>query len=99
MQKKPDIVEIMRRSRNGEYCSVKDWDVRRIPKLVRTMLKKYGIAKTVDPENPVNTDMELADAFYKAGALLGYGDSETHVSWRKLEGTCSKQCRQFHRRD
>ena len=81
MQKKPDIIEIMRRARNGEYCSVKDWDVRRIPRLVREMLKKHGIAKTVDPDNPVNTDLSLADAFYKAGyelALeLGMLDEET----------------------
>jgi methylamine--corrinoid protein Co-methyltransferase len=34
------------------------------------MLKKYNIAKTVNPDNPVNTDMELADAFYQAGFEL-----------------------------
>jgi methylamine---corrinoid protein Co-methyltransferase len=70
MQKKPDIVEILRRSRSGEYLSGKDWDVRRIPKLVRQVLKKYGLEKTVDPANPVNTDLNLADTFYKAGYEL-----------------------------
>lgn len=70
MQKKTDIVEILKRSRTGEYCSGKDWDVKRIPKLVRTMLKKHGLEKTVDPENPVNTDMALADSFFKAGYEL-----------------------------
>ncbi len=70
MHNKPDIVEILTRSQTGEYCTVKDWDVRRIPGAIRAMLKKYNLAKTCDQENPVNWDYELADAFYQAGYEL-----------------------------
>lgn len=67
MQNRPDILEIMRRGETGEYCTVKDWDVRRVPGAIRKMLKKYDLAKTCDVENPVNSDYELADRFFKAG--------------------------------
>lgn len=70
MKQKPDVIEILRRSREGEYCSAHDWDVKRVPKGVKAMLKKYGLQKTLNKENPVNTDLELADEFYKAGFEL-----------------------------
>lgn len=70
MKQKPDIIEILRRSREGEYCNAHDWDVKRIPQSVKRMLKKYNLQKSLDKENPVNTDMELADEFYKAGYEL-----------------------------
>jgi methylamine--corrinoid protein Co-methyltransferase len=64
---KPDMLKILDRSQNGEYCTVKEWDVKRIPGQVREKLMKYDLAKTCDPENPVNVDGELADRFFKAG--------------------------------
>ncbi|MGM0431706.1 MAG: monomethylamine:corrinoid methyltransferase [Spirochaetota bacterium] len=67
MKQKPDVVEILRRSREGEYCSSHDWDVKKIPQIVKKLTTKYGLKKCVDKDNPVNTDMELADTFYKAG--------------------------------
>lgn len=67
---KPDIMEILERTQTGEYCTQKEWDTRRIPKTVQKMLKKHSLAKRCDPENPVNTDFELADAFYRAGFAL-----------------------------
>lgn len=70
MQQKPDLIEILRRSREGEYCSPRDWDLKRIPQGVKKMLKKYDLQKSVDKENPVNTDMELADRFFQAGYEL-----------------------------
>ena len=57
---KPEIIKILDRSQKGEYCTVKEWDVKRIPKAVREMLNKYELAKTCDQENPVNQDSELA---------------------------------------
>jgi len=81
MQNKPDIVEILKRTQTGEYCTTKEWDVKRVPGSVRKMLKKYDIAKTYDAENPVNWDESLADTFYQAGfelALeLGYFCEDT----------------------
>ncbi len=67
MNQKPDLIEILRRSREGEYCSPKDWDLKRIPKGVKKMLTKYELKGSVDKENPVNMDMELADRFFQAG--------------------------------
>jgi methylamine---corrinoid protein Co-methyltransferase len=70
MQNKPDIYEILERAHKGEYCTSKEWDVKRVPTAVRTVLKKYNLEKTCDKENPINTDMTLADTFYKAGFEL-----------------------------
>ncbi|MCF7941145.1 MAG: monomethylamine:corrinoid methyltransferase [Spirochaetia bacterium] len=70
MKQKPDLIEILRRSREGEYCSAHDWDLKKIPKGVKSMIKKYGLANSVDKDNPVNMDMDLADTFYKAGYEL-----------------------------
>lgn len=67
---KEDILKTLDRSQNGEYCTVKEWDVKRIPGHAREKLKKYDLAKTSDPENPVNVDGELADRFFKAGYEL-----------------------------
>lgn len=81
MQNQPDIYEILRRTQTGEYCTTKEWDVRRVPGAVRSMLKKYDLAKTYNAENPVNYDYGLADTFYQAGfelALeLGYFCEDT----------------------
>lgn len=67
---KPAIEEILERTTTGEPCSVKEWDVRRIPKAVRGKLEQYGLKGVCDPANPVNTDGELADRFFKAGYEL-----------------------------
>jgi methylamine--corrinoid protein Co-methyltransferase len=64
---KPEIINILDRSQNGEYCTVKEWDVKRIPKAVKEKLEKYDLIGTCDPENPVNMDADLADRFFKAG--------------------------------
>lgn len=89
MQNKPDIVEILKRTQTGEYCTTKEWDVKRVPGAVRKMLQKYHLAKTFDPENPVNSDYALADTFYKAGfelALeLGYFCEDTQRIVRVTE--------------
>ncbi|GIK42604.1 MAG: monomethylamine methyltransferase MtmB [Chloroflexota bacterium] len=81
MRNKPDIVEILKRTGSGEYCTTKEWDTRRVPGSIRKMLTKYELAKTFDAENPCNFDYELADRFYQAGfelALeLGYFCEDT----------------------
>lgn len=66
----PDVIEILERTRTGEVCTVKDWDVRRIPRIIRGKLEKYRLQNCCDPENPVNIDDSLADSFYKAGYEL-----------------------------
>ena len=52
---------------NGEVLPMKEWDTKRIPKTIKGILKKYGLAGTLDMENPINCDDDLADTFFKAG--------------------------------
>jgi hypothetical protein len=81
MNNRPDILEILSRAQTGEYCSQKDWDLKKIPLTIREMLKKYRLTKTCDIENPVNTDGNLADTFFQAGyelaVELGYLCTDT----------------------
>jgi methylamine--corrinoid protein Co-methyltransferase len=95
MENKPDIYEILRRTKTGPYCTVKEWDVQRIPNGIKQTLKKYKLEKTCDKENPVNFDYSLADTFYQAGyelALeLGYMCEDTErivkVSQEELDNS------------
>ena len=81
MHGKPDILEILSRTQTGEYCTQKEWDTKRIPLTIRRILKEHDLENTCDKDNPVNTDMALADRFYAAGyqaALeLGYLCTDT----------------------
>ncbi len=81
MNDKPDILEILDRTQTGEYCTQKEWDTKRIPLTIRGILKKHGLEKTCNVDEPMNTDPDLADAFYTAGyeaALeLGYLCTDT----------------------
>lgn len=70
MHNKPDILEVLSRTRTGQYCPVKEWDVQRLPGAIRQVLKKYQLEKTCDRENPINWDASLADTFYQAGYEL-----------------------------
>lgn len=65
-----ELTEVLDRTEKGEYCPVKEWDVRRIPLAVRQKLKAHGLEKTFASQDPVNCDDSLADAFYRAGYEL-----------------------------
>lgn len=81
MKNKPDILEILSRTQTGEYCTQKEWDTKRIPQTIRSILNEHDLAGACDPGEPVNTDLELVDRFYAAGyqaALeLGYLCTDT----------------------
>ena len=62
-----DFVEVLFRAQSGKSCKAEDWDVRIVPGAVNEALKKYKIEGKYDPENPVNSDDDLADAFWEAG--------------------------------
>ena len=51
----------------GPVLPMKEWDTKIIPKTIKGILKKYGLNGTLDMENPINCDDDLADAFFKAG--------------------------------
>ena len=93
MQNKPDIFEILERVHKGEYCSSKDWDIKKVRGTIKRILKDRKLEGACDTENPINTDYDLADQFYQAGfelALeLGYWVDDTErivrVSQEELE--------------
>jgi methylamine--corrinoid protein Co-methyltransferase len=58
------------RAHTGPICTLQDWDARVIPQKTRAIVKKHGLEKTCDPNEPVNTDDSLADAFFQAGMEL-----------------------------
>ena len=51
----------------GPICAAKEWDTKIIPKTIKAILAKYGLQNTLDMENPINCDDDLADTFFKAG--------------------------------
>ncbi|MCI6018624.1 MAG: monomethylamine:corrinoid methyltransferase [Clostridiales bacterium] len=51
----------------GPVIPMKEWDTKIIPKTIKGILKKYNLNKTLDLDNPINCDDELADTFFKAG--------------------------------
>ncbi|OGO20969.1 MAG: hypothetical protein A2Z14_14750 [Chloroflexi bacterium RBG_16_48_8] len=67
---RPEIIEMLERTNTGEYCTLKEWDVKRIPSSIREKIKAYNLGQSFDPNNPVNTEDSLADEFYKAGYEL-----------------------------
>lgn len=87
------ILKSLEKARKGERCTEKQWDYERVPSVIAEIVKKYGLEKTCDINNPINEDMELADRFYEAGyeAALRLGflctDTETiiKVSEEELE--------------
>ncbi|MBS3969572.1 MAG: monomethylamine:corrinoid methyltransferase [Clostridia bacterium] len=61
------VLKTLDKARTGERCTEKQWDYEIVPKTIAEIVKKYNLEKTCDVNNPVNTDMELADRFYQAG--------------------------------
>lgn len=64
------LVEMLKRTKSGKNCTVKEWEQKVIPQKVRAILKKYELEKTYNPETPINQDLDLADAFFNAGLEL-----------------------------
>jgi methylamine--corrinoid protein Co-methyltransferase len=63
------FLKIMDKAHAGPICTGKEWGMR-LFRTVSQKLEKYGLKKTFDPENPINSDDELADRFYQAGYEL-----------------------------
>lgn len=61
------ILRSLEKAQTGQIMPMKEWDTKVIPKTVRGILKKYGLENTLDMENPINCDDDLADTFFKAG--------------------------------
>jgi methylamine--corrinoid protein Co-methyltransferase len=59
-------LQTLDKAHTGTPCTAKDWGFK-LAATIAEKLKKYGLEKTCDTENPINADDELADRFYKAG--------------------------------
>ena len=64
------MLEILDRAHRGPICALKEWNTKVIPTNVSRKLQEHGLKGTFDPTNPINTDDELADRFYKAAFEL-----------------------------
>ena len=64
---KVTFIDVVYGSKDDPICKEKEWDTKVIPTRAREMVNKYGLRGSFDPENPINTDYNLADEFWKAG--------------------------------
>ncbi len=67
MDKHLKLLRSLDKARAGDRVTEKEWDQKILPTTLRDVAKEYGLMKTCDPANPVNTDPELADRFFQAG--------------------------------
>ena len=56
MENNLDMYQVLDRAHHGEYCTSKDWDLKKVRLGVKEMLKKYRLEKVCDPNNPVQFD-------------------------------------------
>jgi methylamine--corrinoid protein Co-methyltransferase len=61
------LLNILDKTLTGPPIAKKEFELHLLPTATREVLKEYGLEKTCDPNNPINTDQTLADTFYKAG--------------------------------
>lgn len=61
------LLRSLNKAYTGPIMPMKEWDTRVIPKTIKGILKKYRLEGTLDMENPINCDDELADTYFKAG--------------------------------
>jgi methylamine--corrinoid protein Co-methyltransferase len=61
------LLRSLNKAYTGPVMPMKEWDTKVIPKTIKGILKKYGLQGTLDMDNPINCDDDLADTFFKAG--------------------------------
>lgn len=64
------LLTMLDRAHTGPVHSAEEWDMEFVHKKIKAILKSHGLKKAFTPEDPVNWDDGLADAFYKAGIEL-----------------------------
>lgn len=85
------VLQVLEKAHVGPVYLEKDFNTKIIPQALAKAVEKYGLASTCDPDNPVNTDDDLADRFYQAGfdAAVDIGllckDTNRAVTFTKQE--------------
>lgn len=64
------MMDILDRAHEGPACTLSEWDYKVVPQKATEAVKEYGLRNVCDPQNPVNTNLGLADEFFKAGFHL-----------------------------
>ena len=58
------LLNMLDKAYTGPIMPMKEWDTKVIPKTIKGILKKYGLTGTLDLENPIFYDDDLADTFF-----------------------------------
>ncbi len=61
------LFDILERTIAGPLTNKRDYEFKLVPQATREVLKEHGLEKTFDPQNPINSDLNLAGRFYEAG--------------------------------
>jgi methylamine---corrinoid protein Co-methyltransferase len=66
------MLEILDRAHTGPIFTSERWDMEVVRKKSAAILETHKLKKTFNPEEPINCDDALADAFYAAGLDLAH---------------------------
>jgi methylamine--corrinoid protein Co-methyltransferase len=61
------ILDVLDRAHNGPVYKEREFNLNVVASTIAAKVKKFGLAGTVDTENPIGSNDELADRFYQAG--------------------------------
>lgn len=61
------ILDVLDKAHNGPVYKERDFNLNVVAGTIAEKVKKYGLTKTVDTENPIGSDDDLADRVYQAG--------------------------------
>lgn len=64
------FLEVLEKTRQGELVPEQKWEFDVVFSETKKVLKEYGLKDTYNKENPINTDLGLADDFWKAAFEL-----------------------------
>lgn len=64
------LFNVLDKTLTGPPMEKHEFELKLVPRTTREVLKEFGLEKTFDPENPINTDLSLAKDFYRAGYEL-----------------------------
>ena len=61
------ILDVLDKAHAGPVYKERDFNLGVVAATISEKVKKYGLTKTVDTENPIGSDDDLADRVYQAG--------------------------------